>query len=68
MINPRVSDLTELMEAIAEPGHLYTLAIYHDDGCPALANGGTLEACECACQLRVETWEIKLDEGTDHAA
>lgn len=59
MVNPRVSDLAELMEAIAEPGRLYLLHFYHDDGCSALADGGTSEVCECACQLRLECYELE---------
>ena len=61
-IDARLTDWAALMEAIAEPDHLYCLKVFHDDGCPSLGGGGALQDCNCAYQLKLETWAIVTEE------
>ena len=58
-VNPRVTDLNQIMAELAEPGKLFIPNFYHDTGCPANEEGGTLQDCECLVLMSLECFDVE---------
>ena len=57
-LNPRVIQLLELIQSVAQPGQLYTGAFYHHPVCPALVDGASLQDCACHVELKLECYDV----------